>query len=230
MSWAPAPRVWAPAPIREVGPRSLGPTPRGSRQVVGSFVSRCRAGWAFVCRGQRTRSSRSSLESHLSRVDASSAWRVRTVPQAAPRVPGRQERCEGSGVRGWGSGASRVLGSAVRGVCALTRALLSPGIQVPCLSSGLAHTVRLGQGRGSVWTLSVPILGQTCPWARREQQQEPPSGQWVRGGLGLCQVVGAGRGVPLAGSGAGHQEAWSAPRPSFGVSGGPALLCWGAGV
>ena len=115
---------------------------------MGSFVSRCRAGWAFVCRGQRTRSSRSSLESHLSRVDASSAWRVRTVPQAAPRVPGRQERCEGSGVRGWGSGASRVLGSAVRGVCALTRALLSPGIQVPCLSSGLAHTVRLGPGRG----------------------------------------------------------------------------------
>ena len=57
----------------------------------------------------------------LAAVDASSAWRAHTVPRAAPRVPGRQERCERLGLRCQGLGVGSLQGprAALSGVCVL---------------------------------------------------------------------------------------------------------------
>lgn len=138
-----------------------------------------------------------------------------------------------SGVRGQGSGASRGLGRCCPGCVHFgwsPAVLWDPG-PPPVIKAGSDRAGGAGQGN----LYFTDVLGSCL----RTDAAPGPAGCSSRSLLlgsgfgvasGLRQVVGAGGGHAPCWGGAPHQEARSAPRPSVGVSGGPALLCWGAGV
>ena len=103
------------------GGGASGPLLVGAGQVVGaSFRAAGLAG--PLCTGDRVLGAVGpAWRVTLAAVDASSAWRAHTVPRAAPRAPGRQERCERLGLRCQGLGVGSLQGprAALSGVCVL---------------------------------------------------------------------------------------------------------------
>lgn len=135
-----------------------------------------------------------------------------------------------SGVRGWGSGASRGLGRRCPGCVCFDQSPAvpqDPGL-LPILRASSDRVAGTGQGA------CMDVLGSRLRTGLLLGPRGAAAGasRWAVGS-GWPRAVPGGRGwgvVPLADSGAGRQEARSDPRPSVRVSGGPAGLCWGAGV
>ena len=231
-NFTPTPRASAPAPTRDVGRWGLGPLLVGPGQVVGaSFRTAGLAGPS--CTGDRVLGAVGpAWRVTLAAVDVSSAWRVHTIPRAAPRVPGSRSAVNAldSGVRGWGSGASRGLGRRCPGCVRFDQSPAAPQDpgSLPILRASSDRAAGTGQGA------CLDVLGSRLTTGLLLGPRGAAAGasRWAVGS-GWPRAVPGGRGwggVPLADSGAGRQEARSDPRLSVRVSGGLAGLCWGAGV